>query len=300
MAVASVAVAGCRRTPASAADDLWPDPDYASLQLAFQGLGATCRAVAWDDPGADWQSFSHVLVSSTWDVSSTAEGAARMPSYRAWLAQVSAVTCLVNPLAVVEWGLDKAHQKELARAGVPVVPTVWLEPGDPAPPVPGSEFVVKPSVAGGGRGAMRYRAGDEDSLSHIKSLQDQGSTVMLQPYVPSIEEHAEANMVFIGGRFSHAVRKAPLLRVGRVLERPWEHLSWQGLVVPTNEMLGIGQAVIGFLEGRFGAAPVYCRVDVVPAGDGPSVLMEVEVVDPFLSLDMAPGADVSLAKASLK
>lgn len=299
MNLASVAVAGCRRTPASPADDLWPDPDFPALKLTSDALGAKCVAMAWDDPGANWGSFSHVVLRSTWDVSSTEDGAARLPGYRTWLRDVSAVTCLVNALPIVEWGLDKAHQKELAEAGVPVVPTVWLEPGDATPAPPEPEFVVKPSVAGGGRGAVRYHAGDDASLGHIKSLQDQGNTVMLQRYVSSIEDQAEANMIFIGGRFSHVVRKAPLLSPGRVLERPWEHMSWDGLMTPTEDMLSVGQKVLDFLADRL-TVPAYCRVDVVPATYGPSVLVEVDVVDPFLSLDLAPGAALSLAQASLR
>jgi hypothetical protein len=44
-----------------------------------------------------------------------------------------------------------------------------------------------------------------------------------------------------------------------------------------------------FLRERFGDAPLYARVDVLPGPDGP-VVIELELIEPSLFLGYADGA----------
>jgi hypothetical protein len=62
-----VALACCRRLHESPPDDLYPDPDAPPLQDALSSLGIPSRLVSWDDPSIQWEQFSHVVISSTWD-----------------------------------------------------------------------------------------------------------------------------------------------------------------------------------------------------------------------------------------
>jgi hypothetical protein len=110
---ARVAIACCRRRADARPADLYPDRDAAPLRAALRELGVASWPLSWDDPGADWGSYSHVLVSSTWD------SVDRPAEYLAWARAVSAASTLVNPLAVIEWNLDKVHQREPAASGLP-------------------------------------------------------------------------------------------------------------------------------------------------------------------------------------
>ncbi len=221
----NIAVACCRHSGDADPKDLYPDPDAAPVQAALGELGAPSTLVAWDDPTVDWGSYSHIVVSSTWD------SVDRPGEYLAWAQRVTGLSTLVNPLAIIEWGFDKVHQKDLAEAGVPVIPTVWIGPNDSWTTVPTSEFVVKPSVSAGGRDTARYAPDDPAALDHVRALQHRGQTVMVQEYITSIDAEGEADLVFLDGRFSHAVAKRPLLRAGEgVVERPWERMAWAGLV----------------------------------------------------------------------
>jgi hypothetical protein len=65
--VPNVAVACCRRSDDADPSDLYPDPDAGPLQAALGRLGAESTLLSWDDPAVGWESFSHVVVSSTWD-----------------------------------------------------------------------------------------------------------------------------------------------------------------------------------------------------------------------------------------
>jgi glutathione synthase/RimK-type ligase-like ATP-grasp enzyme len=109
---------------------------------------------------------------------------------------------LVNPARVIEWCLDKVHQKGLAAAGVPTIPTKWVSPEDTFSALPPREFVVKPSVSAGGRSTARYTPGDPAALGHVRELQEAGQTVMVQEYLARIDEEGEANLVFFDGIFS--------------------------------------------------------------------------------------------------
>lgn len=286
-----VAVACCRRSEDAEPDDLYPDPDATPLRAALVALGASSSLVSWDDPRVDWASFAKVFVSSTWD------SVDRPDEYLAWARRVSKISDLVNPVTVLEWDLDKVSQRDLAAAGVPVVPTTWVAPGDHwnAPP-PGSEFVVKPSVSAGGRNTARYAGGDATAVAHVNALQRGGQTVMIQDYLSTIDTEGETDLIFVGGRFSHAVLKKPLLKEGQgILARPWEHMAWFGLAEPSTEQLSVALRTMEAASTRLGQYLAYGRVDLVNDSSGDPLVLEVELIDPYLSLDANPSAATGLA-----
>jgi hypothetical protein len=214
---------------------------------------------------------------------------------------VTGLARLVNPLAVIEWGLDKVHQQELASAGIPVIPTVWVAPGEQWSALPSCEFVVKPSVSAGGRDTARYAPGDPAALVHVRALQERGKTVMVQEYVTSIDDEGEVDLVFLDGRFSHAVGKRPALRIGEgVVERPWERMSWAGLTAPSSGQREVAERTINSVAKRVGSLPAYGRVDLLGGRAGEPLILEVEVVDPYPSFDMEPVAARRLAEALLR
>jgi hypothetical protein len=141
------------------------------------------------------------------------------------------VSELVNPAAVIERNLDKTYQRQLETAGVPIIPTTWVMPGDVWQPPDTAEFVIKPSVSAGGRNTARYSGGDTAALQHVRALQRAGQTVMVQEYLSAIDEDGEVDLVFFDGTFSHAVVKRPALRPGRVSSSDrgsvWRGLAWR-------------------------------------------------------------------------
>ena len=62
----------------------------------------------------------------------------------------------LNPWPLLEWNTDKRrYLTDLAAAGVPVVPTVFVDPGAELEPLDGP-FVVKPAISAGGRRSARF------------------------------------------------------------------------------------------------------------------------------------------------
>jgi len=286
-----LAIACCRSADDADPADLYPDPDSELLVGALRELGLRARMVSWDDPRLAWDAFDLVVVRSTWD------SVDRPDEYRRWAWSVQAKTCLINSAEVLTWNLDKSYLAELAGAGVPVVPTQFVQPGGIWSP-PGAEFVLKPAISAGGRETARYGPDHHDeAIEHLQRLLGTGRTAMVQPYLPAVEDPGEISLVYLGGVFSHAVRKGPVLEAGAgVVERPWERMVYLGRDEPSPSEMTAAARVQATLEHRFGPL-VYSRVDLVSDPDGQPVVIEVELVDPYLSLTMEPGAADRLAGA---
>jgi hypothetical protein len=192
------------------------------------------------------------------------------------------------------WNLDKRYLVDLERAGLPIVPTTWVRPGDPWAPPPGP-FVVKPAISGGGRETASYHHRVDEAVAHVARLQRQGRTAMVQPYLPSVDEPGETKMVVVDGRFTHALRVGPLLDAdGGVLDVPWEKPVAVAVVEPSGAEIELAHAVVAQASERCGPL-LYARVDVAAAGEGRPLLMELELVDPSLSLALASQAAPRLA-----
>ena len=126
--------------------------------------GLQVEVHAWDAPDVDWAGFDLVVIRTTWDY---------WDRHEAFLAWTRSVPRLANPAEVVAWNTDKSYLRRLAVAGIPIVPTEWLEPGDDFTP-PAHRFVVKPSVSAGARDTAAYAAGDEQAREHVAALQAAG------------------------------------------------------------------------------------------------------------------------------
>ena len=189
------------------------DPDDQLLIEPLRDSGVDAVAAVWDDPGVDWSAFHLVVIRSTWDYP------ARRAEFLNWTRRASR---LVNPADVVEWNTDKRYLRDLASAGVPVVPTTWVAPYDAVVLPPRGRHVVKPAVGAGSvdAGAFSMHDAHEQALAHehASRLLAAGQTVMVQPYLHSIDEVGETALMFIDGEFSHAVRKQPMLAEDRGLE----------------------------------------------------------------------------------
>ena len=271
------------------------DDDLPLLSAALGDGGVDAVIVDWHDDGFDWGAVDLAVVRSTWDYTS------QLDAFLDRLAAIDTVTTLRNPLPVVRANADKRYLRALADAGVPVVPTDVLQPGDALRLPEGVPFVVKPTVSAGGRDTERYAPGDgAAATAHAAGLLDAGRAVLVQPYVEGIDEAGETGMVFVGDRFSHAFRKGPILRPDSGFV---EGLYREEEITPrpaTGEELAAAEAVLDAVgvvaPGWSRADLLYARVDLVPGPDGP-MLMELELIEPSLFLQVDDGAPARAAAA---
>jgi glutathione synthase/RimK-type ligase-like ATP-grasp enzyme len=264
------------------------DDDLHPLQAACAEEGLRADIVAWDDPTVSWSRFDAVLLRSPWDYTR------RLPEFLAWCARVSATTTLLNPIEVVRWNTDKHYLGELARKGLPVIESHYLEPGDDPATLPlFDEFVVKPCVGAGSRGARRFvRAEREAAIAHAASLLEGGASVLVQPYLAAVDSEGETGLLFFDGRFSHAIRKGPLLRRGEAATRALFAPEHIGARVPSDEEREVAKRILAAIPFDRLA---YARVDLLPSPNGP-MLLELELTEPSLFFATAPGAAARFAR----
>src|SRR5688572_3855516 len=194
-----VALVTCADLP-----DLYPDDRSVIGPLA--ALGVRAEPAVWDDPSVDWSGYDLVVLRSAWDY----------PTRRAdFLAWTRGVPRLANPADVVAWNTDKRYLADLDAAGVPVVPTTWIAPGERwRAPVDG-HWVVKPAVGAGSVDTGRYDLSDGSqrslALALVRRLGVAGRVAMVQPYRAAVDTVGETGLIFVGSDYSHAVRKGAML-----------------------------------------------------------------------------------------
>ena len=263
------------------------DEDLAPLQAACAAIGLQAEPLAWDDPTVSWGRFDAVLLRSTWNYIEC------LPAFLAWCERIELTGRLWNPPEVLRWNTDKRYLADLAARGVPVVESHFLAPGDAPDGFPDlAEFVVKPCVGAGSRDARRFLRADRDAaVAHARSLLEAGRHVLVQPYLAEVDQHGETALMFFDGQFSHAIRKGPLLRRGELptsaLVKPERIRARE----PSADELAVAARTLAALS--FGPLP-YARVDLLPSAGGPR-LLELELTEPSLFLDHAPGSAERLA-----
>lgn len=275
------------------------DEDMPPLLAAFASAGAHAEIVDWDGPEADWARFDAALLRSAWDYTE------RLPEFLAWIERVDALTALLNPATVLRWSADKHYLRDLERLGVPVVTTTFAEPGADAREVlkeflereACAELVVKPAVGAGSRDTRRHaRASIAETTDHVRELLDAHRAVLLQPYFEGVDQHGETALIYINGRFSHAIRKGPLLPLGAP--------ATDGLFAPeTITRREPGADELAVADRTLAALPyetlLYARVDLIRDAAGKPCVLELELAEPSLFLAHAPGCAEQLASATL-
>jgi glutathione synthase/RimK-type ligase-like ATP-grasp enzyme len=235
------------------------DPDLPLAAPALREAGCAVDCVRWDDPAVDWAGYDLAVVRSCWDY------AWRRAEFLAW---AGAVPRLRNDAAVLRWNTDKTHLRDVEAAGLPVVPTVW-DPAGAADLPDAAEWVVKPSVSAGARDTARW-TDPGDVLAHVAQLTAAGRTAMVQPYQASVDDAGETALLFLGGRFSHAARKPPMLGRGEGVRQDRSGRRGVRPATATPEQRELAQAVVDAVPTLVpGSVPLlYARIDLVadPAG----------------------------------
>ena len=256
------------------------------LRKGFAPEGLELTPVRWTDPGMDWTRFAAVLVNCAWDYQD------RHEDFLAMLDRIAGLGVAVfNDPATVRWNIRKTYLREIEAKGVAVIPTLWPE-APSAGDIAGAmrvfgvdDVVLKRQVGGGARAQVRY---SRASMPAPGPVMDRPG--MIQPFIPSIATEGEYSLLFVDGAFSHALVKRPKSGDYRIQEA---YGGMSEAVDPSPADLAAAEAVLGALE----APPLYARVDMVRGADGGLMLMELEVLEPYLYPLQGPQIGAMLGKA---
>ena len=261
-------------------------PDDALLAEALRALGASVAFAPWSDPQVNWTEFDAAAVRTTWDYHLNIE------AWRGWLASVP--VRLINDRATLTWNSDKAYLADLARRGLPVIPTELVEReatvqlGELARARGWTDIVVKPSVGASSHGARRFAADDSTAQAHLDRLLET-TRALVQPFQAEVETRRERSIIVVDGAVTHGFSKSPFsagIDIGKLGFEPH---------APTPAEIELALAAVAAARGDIAVA----RVDMVPCADGLR-LMELELIEPHLDLARSPAAVAALARRIMR
>jgi glutathione synthase/RimK-type ligase-like ATP-grasp enzyme len=196
---------------------------------------------------------------------------------------------VLNPPEIVSWNIDKRYLRDLAEAGVRIVPTLFAETVTEAAIAQaradfGEALVIKPVFSAGAKNTVVWRetgvpADGPECLA------------MIQPFLPAIQSEGEWSLLFYGGRLSHAVLKTPKGEDFRSQPDYGAHLR---TLPPPEEARALAEAAIAYAGAD---RLLYARVDMVRDEAGRFCLMELELIEPDLYLPYDDKAPARLAQA---
>ena len=248
---------------------------------AFAAHGMTLATRPWDQgPGDGDDGTDATLALFAWGYHLD------VARWEAILAAWPAERLLLNAPALLAWNTRKTYLLELEAAGIPIVPSRFGRADDASLAAAfdhfgAEELVVKPQGSGGSFRTVRVRRGDP-----IEPLDD----AIIQPFVPAVSGEGELSFLFIGGTFSHAVRKVAKQGDFRIQPQFGGQFS---RFEPEPSQLALAETVIAALP----EPSLYARVDLLRVADGSLALMELEAIEPDLYPHMAPELPARLAGA---
>ena len=263
----------------------WPEV-MARMVEPLEAAGMAATPIDWTTD-EDLTGFDLVLALLAWGYHRDGPE----PGY--WHHQVArwraAGVRLQNPAEVLGWNADKSYLGAFAEKGAPVVPTIFAdEITEAAMRAAAEEFgtdrlIAKPRVSASAFRTIRWSPGA--SLDGAPT-----DAAMIQPFLPDVLTGGEPSLLYLGGRFSHAVSKVP--KSGDFRVQP----EYGGIIAPYQpwpDELAAAEAALAAAETPL----LYARVDLVRDLKGRPVLMELELIEPDLFLGHDPAAQPSFVEA---
>ena len=276
-----VAVATCEAEPHPYTDPLYRE-DLLVDELRERGVRV--EAVVWDKPGTDWTLYDLILPRATWDYIHTE----KTGKFLEWLAHLDKVGAhILNNTDIIRWNIDKHYLLDLARKGVPVPDTVFVNREDSEhtslldimDEQRWEEAFVKPCIAADSFGALKVSREEEcedgNGQKHIEDLlHHHNKDVMIQKFISDVQHKGEWSVIFFNNVFAYGVNKLPALDGANGFGSGFVIVD--KCPVPTRV-----QTTAQNILDAIGGCLLYARVDLMEDGDD-VVLGELELIEPSL------------------
>ncbi len=243
------------------------DDTLAALRPPLAAVGLQLQDISWDDPAVFTSGFDAAVIGTTWDYWD------RLDDFLGTLARIENQMPLFNSVATVRWNIRKTYLRDLEHRGARLIPTLWLDTVTPSTAaaafdtLASDDLVFKRQIGAGAHGQHRLKRG--------QAIPDMPHAMMVQPFLPMIQTEGEFSFLFIDGEFSHALVKRAKGDDYRIQS------SYGGTnqkIEPSAADLRAARAIIDALEEPL----LYGRVDMLRGADGGLLLMELEVIEPYL------------------
>jgi glutathione synthase/RimK-type ligase-like ATP-grasp enzyme len=259
-----------------------------AIEPALRAAGLSMRVIDWEEPIGAFAGLDLVMLGTAWNYQD------RAGDFLARLDELEARGIAVcNPAPMVRWNISKTYLRDLSGRGAKTIPTLWLDRVT-AQDAEGAfdrfdcdKLVVKRQVGAGAEGQELLARGA------IPAGWSFERAAMVQPFLPAIVEEGELSFVFIDGELSHTLRK-------RAADGDYRIQSLYGgresRHEPAEDEVRAARTI---LEALPFDTPLYARIDML-RGDEGLLLMEAELIEPYLYPEQGPDLGERIARAIAK
>ncbi|MEX1246995.1 MAG: hypothetical protein WEA61_00815 [Anaerolineales bacterium] len=265
---------------------------------ALEGKGTEVEPALWDDPNIDWQPFSDVVIRSCWDYH------LRSKEFSAWLDRLDkGGVHVLNPTWILRWNMDKRYLKDLKLGegpckqgtgpGLLILPSVWLPRGAQVnlrqllEEKGWQHAVIKPVISAAANQTSYVSAENAEGHQAEFNRLVQGASVIVQEFAGEIQTKGEWSFIFFGKKYSHAVLKQPQSGDFRV-QRDFGGTA--KAAQPSQDMIRQAERYVEAMDSDL----LYARVDAIER-DGRLMLMELELIEPYLFFELNADAPARFA-----
>jgi len=243
--------------------------------------GLTIDLVIWNNPHINWEDYQVAILKSPWDYFDLIE------DFYTWLDLLATKKVkLLNPVNVVRWNSDKRYLKEIEAAGLKIIPSIFINKQNRVSlkhffdEFNTDKLIMKPCISGGAKNTFKVTIDHVEAVNHQLNHLLQEEDFIIQPFLPEILESGEWSFIFFNSTYSHSLIKRA--KPGDFRVQP----AHGGSVHPQNpdhDLIAMAQQYVDL----FAKNCLYARVDGTFV-NGEFLLMELELIEPFLFLNTAP------------
>jgi glutathione synthase/RimK-type ligase-like ATP-grasp enzyme len=243
--------------------------------------GLNIEKVIWNDQQVNWEDYSLAILKSPWDYFDLIE------DFYSWLDHLETKNVkLLNPIEVVRWNANKQYLQEIEAAGLKITPSFFIQNKESVnlehffEKFNTNKLIVKPCVSGGAKNTFKVTADNVNEVNQKLNLLILDEDFIIQPFLPEILENGEWSFVFFNGAYSHSLIKQA--KPGDFRVQP-AHGGSVHPQKPSEELIATAQQYVTL----FAKNCLYARVDGTFV-KGEFLLMELELIEPFLFLNTEP------------
>ena len=237
--------------------------------------------VIWNDPEVNWENYQLAILKSPWDYFDLVD------DFHTWLNHLEDKKVrLLNPIDTVRWNMDKTYLKEIEEVGLSTTPGIYLDKNtvvklaDFFQIFKTKKLIVKPCISGGAKNTFKVTEDNVMEINETLNRLIQNENFIVQPFLQEIVDNGEWSFIFFNGLYSHSLIKKA--KTGDFRVQP----SHGGSVYPQNPEEALIAIAAAYVK-RFAKNCLYARVDGTFVS-GKFLLMELELIEPFLFLNTDP------------
>lgn len=241
------------------------------------------EAVIWDDKTVNWNDFDYLIFRNTWDYFE------KETEFNLWLDQIekSGIKTL-NSIETIKGNKHKFYLRNLEQKGIKIIPTVFIEKTKDLNlsriiPSHWKKAVIKPAFSAASFLTEVFDVQNTDQINQQYHAVATERDLLLQAFMPEIQDLGETSFIFFNKKFSHAVNKKPTKGDFRVQSQFGGIYTLQQ---PSSTIIEKAQKVVDQFENKL----LYARVDGIVVGDD-LYLMEMECIEPDLYFNLSEGSE---------